>query len=598
MKVLLRVFILTVIASTTLSAQRKPAKNYDPTLNEYIKILSPKDSIAKIQLPPGYSLEPVLSEPHITEPVDCVFDGNGRMYVVQMNTYMQDADASNQLYQNSRITMHEDTNGDGKYDKHSTFVEELKLPRMILPLERGIVVGTTDTNNLILYRDTDGDGKADKSSLYFDGGKRGGSPENQPSGLIWSIDNWVYTTHNSTRYKLGTAQLSRVEPTAPNQGQWGLTQDNYGKPWYVNGDDEIGPVNYQFPNVYGSSSHFADQMEKNFREVYPICPMPDVESGPERLKPLRSGGEVLNHFTATCGPNIFRGDRLPASLRNDLLFAEPVGRLIRRANINIKDGVTTLSNAHPQSEFIRSKDPNFRPVNIKTAPDGTLYIIDMYRGIIQEGNKTRPGTYLRTVIDQYGLERNTQHGRIYRLIHKDFKRGPNPKMIGVKSSGLVKYLKHPNGWWRDTAQKILVLRRDRTIESHLLKLLEDSNHLARIHSLWTLEGTGALTFNHVKKALNDKEPAVIRAGIRVAESLIKSQHYSSKSLEELISKHINSYDPQVVMQTILTANFLKFENLEELKNIALKSSSSGVRQTLEGIFPLSDTDPSLPQELK
>jgi len=157
MKTLLRASVIVVMASTTLLAQRKSAKNYDSTLNRYVKMLSPEESIAKIQLPPGYSLEPVLSEPHITEPIDCVFDGNGRMYVVQMNTYMQDADGNDQFLKTSRITMHEDTNGDGKYDKHSTFVDGLLLPRMILPLEHGIVVGTTNTHNLTLYRDTTGD---------------------------------------------------------------------------------------------------------------------------------------------------------------------------------------------------------------------------------------------------------------------------------------------------------------------------------------------------------------------------------------------------------------------------------------------------------
>jgi len=413
MKTLLIASAIAIIASTASTAQ-KTAENYDPTLARYVKMLSPQQSIEKIQLPPGYSLEPVLAEPHITEPVDCVFDGNGRMYVVQMNTYMQDANGSGQFHKNSRITRHEDTNGDGKYDKHSTFVDGLTLPRMVLPLENGIIVGTSHSNNLTLYIDKNSDGVADESSLYYEGGGTGDNIEDQPSGLIWSIDNWVYTTQNSKRYKLGSAKLVRSEPTAPNDGHWGLTQDDNGKPWYVNAEED-GPVNYQFPNVYGTSIHFQNQTEPNYKEVYPICPIPDVQGGPTKLKPFQSGGEVLKFFTAACGPEIFRGDRLPTKLRGDLLFSEPVGRLIRRSNITVNDGVTKLSNAHPKSEFIRSTDPNFRPVNLRTAPDGTLYIVDMYRGIIQEGSGTLPGSYLRTVIDQYGLEKNIQHGRIYRL---------------------------------------------------------------------------------------------------------------------------------------------------------------------------------------
>jgi len=494
--------------------------------------------------------------------------------------------------------LHEDTNDDGTYDKHSTFIEDLMLPRMILPLEHGILVGTTNTHDLTFYQDTNGDGRANESTPYYDGGKLSGGLELQPSGLIWSMDNWVYTTHNTERYKLSKVELTRKDPTSSNQGQWGLTQDNYGKPWYINASDEKGPVNYQYPNVYGTSTHFKNQAEVNYREVYPICPMPDVQGGPGRLKPLSSGGEVLNHFTATCGPDIFRGDRLPQDIRGDLFFAEPVGRLIRRSNIKVIDGVTTLSNAHPKSEFLRSTDPNFRPVNMKTAPDGTLYIVDMYRGIIQEGNRTKSGSYLRTVIDQYGLDKNIKHGRIYRLVHRDYKPGPKPKMIGVSSFQLVKYLKHPNGWWRDTAQKILVLRRDRAVEAQLYKLLEDSNHLTRIHALWTLEGTGALALNHIKEALKDSHPAVIIAGIRVAESRIKSRHYTANTIISLISQHITHNHPQVVMQVLLTANLFEFANLDELINTASQNPSSGVIQTIEGISSEAKIESNLPKELK
>jgi len=591
----------TLVLGSTLTSsllQAEEHSSFEPELYKQIQMLSPEESIAKIELPPGYSLEPVLSEPNITEPVNCVFDGNGRMYVVQMNTYMQDADGSGGFDQTSRISLHEDTNGDGKYDKHSVFIDNLLLPRMILPLENGIVVGTTNTHDLYLYKDTNNDGVGDQKTLYYTGGKRGGNMEHQPSGLIWSLDNWVYTTYNVKRYKMGPEEMIEVEPTAPNNGQWGLAQDNYGKPWFVNAGGEKGPTNYQNPTVYGMSSHFKNQAEKGYKEVYPICPLPDVQGGPKRLKSFEGGGQVLNHFTATCGPDIFRGDRLPADLQGDLIFAEPVGRLIRRSKININDGVTHLSNAHEKSEFIRSTDPNFRPVNMVTAPDGTLYIVDMYRGIIQERNWTKPKTYLRSVIDKYGFDKNIQHGRIYRLVHKDFKRGPKPKMIGASSSELVKHLGHPNGWWRDTAQKFLVLRGDKTVANQLTALLKDSNHLTRIHALWTLEGTGNLTLDHLKMALNDKHPAVIRTGIRTAETLIKAQDPSSSLISKAISNLTTHKDPKVVMQAILTAKHLDFENLDKLVEDTKKNSkSSGVQQTIEGLNKSSSGQSGLPKKL-
>lgn len=571
----------------------------DVELAKKFKQLSPEDSIAKIELPVGYSLELVLSEPNIMEPVSCVFDGNGRMYVVEMNTYMQDADGTGEFDHSSRISLHEDTNGDGRYDKSSIFVDKLLLPRMVLPLEDSIVVGTTNTLDLHRYKDTNGDGVADQKSLYYKGGKRGGNMEHQPSGLIWSMDNWAYTTYTPKRYKMGVDKMIRTENTASNGGQWGLTQDNYGKPWFVNAGGERGPVNYQHPILYGKSGHFKDQAEKSFKEVFPICPIPDVQGGAKRLKPFKGGGEVLNHFTATCGQDIYRGDRLPKDLQGDLLFAEPVGRLIRRAKVEVRDGVTFLSNASKEGEFIRSSDPNFRPVNMVTAPDGTLYIVDMYRGIIQEGNWTKKGSYLRGIIDKYGIAKSIQHGRIYRLVHKDFKRGPKPKMIGASSVELVNHLSHPNGWWRDTAQKILVLRGDKSVKSKLESMYRGSDHLTRMHILWTLEGIGSLDVNHVESALKDEHPQVRRAAIRIAETLIKVKDASSETLMSSISKCITDEDPEVVMQVILTAELLKFKNRDQLKLTAMdKNKSKGVGQTISGLPKVNGSIAKLPKNLR
>ena len=251
---------------------------------------------------------------------------------------------------------------------------------MILPLAEGVLVNETDTDDLWYHVDTDGDGVADKKELWYAGGKRGGNLEHQASGLIWSQDNWIYASYNSYRLRftgLGRAPLK--EPTPGNGGQWGLTQDDYGKPWFVNAGGEIGPLNFQVPIVYGGFG-VKHQVAPGYAEVWPAIGLADVQGGPPRFRP---GDKTLNHFTATCGPDLYRGDRLPPDLRGDLLFGEPVGRLIRRTKVEVKDGLTYLRNAYEKTEFIRSTDPNFRPINIVTGPDGTLSIVDMYRGIIQ-----------------------------------------------------------------------------------------------------------------------------------------------------------------------------------------------------------------------
>ena len=190
--------------------------------------------------------------------------------------------------------------------------------------------------------------------------------------------------------------------TAPNGGQWGLTQDDYGKVWFVDAGGERGPINFQTPIQYGAFN-VRDQFEPDFDTVWPAGRgLSDMEGGQFRVR-MPIG--VLNHFTATCGQDVFRGDRLPDDLRGDLLFAEPVGRLIRRAKVVVTEGLTQLQNAYPRSEFISSTDPLFRPVNMVTAPDGTLYIVDMYQGIIQESEWTPRGSYLRKKIEQYQMDK-------------------------------------------------------------------------------------------------------------------------------------------------------------------------------------------------
>ena len=168
---------------------------------------------------------------------------------------------------------------------------------------------------------------------------------------------------------------------------------------------------------------------------------------------------VLNHLTAACGPDIFRGDRLPADLRGDLLFAEPVGRMIRRSKVVVNEGLTQLRNAYPNSEFILSTDPLFRPVNMATAPDGTLYIVDMYHGDHSGIGMDPRGSLPAEKIEQLQLDKITSHGRIWRLVHDGIEPDrTQPRMLDERPPQLVAHLEHPNGWWRDTAQKLLVLR--------------------------------------------------------------------------------------------------------------------------------------------
>jgi len=438
------------------------------------------------------------------------------MYVVEMRTYMQNIDARGEKEPRSRISKHVDTNGDGTYDQHSVFIDNLLLPRMVLPLDDRIMVGVTDTLDLWTYRDTDNDGVADEKLKIHEGGKRGGNMEHQPSGLIWAIDNWIYLTYESVRYRFTDGKLV-TEKLPRGGGQWGLTQDNHGRLYYSSGGGENPAFYYQQPPQYGMIN-VDGQTSKDFRTVHSIAAVPDVQGGLRRVG--SSGG--LNAFTGCAGQGVFRGDRLPEELRNQLFIPEPVGRLVRLAKAERADGRTVLSNATPGTEFMRSRDVNFRPLGAKTMPDGRLALVDMHRGIIQQGNWVGKGSYLRPVVQKWGLEKNIGKGRIYRLVHKDFDAGPAPRMMDQPTVELVAHLAHPNGWWRDTAQRMIILRSDReTVTPQLGKLaLGAKNPLARIHALWTLEGIGAVKPQLLEKVLQDSDPNVLAAAIRNSEPFL------------------------------------------------------------------------------
>jgi glucose/arabinose dehydrogenase/cytochrome c5 len=578
-------------APTELSqAPAEPAAAAPPP----VVALSPAASIATMQLPSGYRLEPVLTEPQIAEPVMIAFDGNGRMYVAEMRTYMMDADGTGEQEPVSRVSRHEDTDGDGVYDRHTVFADKLLLPRIMLPLDDRIIIGETNTDDLYVYRDSNGDGVADQKTLWFQGGPRGGNMEHQPNGLVWAMDNGIYSTYYDYRLRFGPDGKALKESIPVNGGQWGLTQDDWGKVWFVNAGNETGPVHFQQHIIYGQFSATNEHIGQ-YKVVWPIARMPDTQGGPGQLRP----DDTLNHFTATCGQDIFRGDRLPAELRGNLLFAEPVGRLVRRTLITVEDGVTRLANAyeHQHSEFIRATDPLFRPVNMVTAPDGTLYLVDMYRGIIQQAEWTRKGSYLRGQIEAHELQKETGRGRIYRLRHEKFEPGPQPRMLDETPAQWVQHLSHPNGWWRDTAQKLLVLRRDLSVVPALEQLAsgDAADPRPRLHALWTLDGLGALSDQLILRALKATDPQVRIAGLRLAELRVDAKSAAKAPLVVAMRAALRDADPRVDIQAMLSVRRAALPDAEKvIKATAEASTSAGVYAINEQLWDEANSeDPQL-----
>ena len=269
--------------------------------------LSPEESLEKFYLPEGYKIELVASEPMVNEPVAIAWDGNGKMYVAQMDTYMQNVDAIGEDEPISQIKLLVDLDGDGKMDKSTVFIDSLLLPRMILPLDDRLIVNETYSYDLWSYRDTDNDGVADeKIRVYENPKRRGGNLEHQQSGLVWNLDNWVYTTYNPLRFRFNKDGVQVDSLVDGSSGQWGLTQDDLGNMYYSSAGGETAAYGFQVPPIYGEVD-LEGQISEGFMEPWPVVGTPDVQGGAElRLKP----DGTLNKFTGVAGQEIFRGDKL------------------------------------------------------------------------------------------------------------------------------------------------------------------------------------------------------------------------------------------------------------------------------------------------
>lgn len=524
-------------------------------------------------LKPGFKIEPILTEPQIKEPAAIQFDGNGRMYVLELRSYMQDIDATGELFPTSRISRWEDKDNDGVYETGIVFLDSLVFPRFVVPFgPNSILSMESNEDHVYKYTDTNNDGKADKKELFATGLGRSGNVEHQTSFLTWAMDNWMYSTYNSQRIRWTPDGVIK-EPTGNPYGQWGVTQDNYGQVWFQDGAGGV-PQNFQFPLSYGNFQ-VKGQFQEGFRVPYSLVKLADFEPGMRETKPDGS----LNNVTGAAGNDVFRGDRLPKELVNQYFYGEPVGRIIRQVRSDKKDGLTYIQNEYidSESEFIQSTDPLFRPVDIATAPDGTMYIVDMYRGIIQEGNWTQEGSYLRTKLLQYQMDDIIENGRIWRVTYEGMERSKEkPRMYEETSAQLVRHLSHPNGWWRDMAQQTIILNQDKSVAKELEKLLlESDNELTRIHALWTMEGLGVLDVSVVRKLLKDANPQIRIQALRASETLYK---YGEKSLEAEYASLTKDTDPSVAIQALQSAYFLKIDGVENLmKTTLVQNKRHGVQ---------------------
>ena len=511
--------ILLPVLGLAAGCQREPERPWPPGVQqvpEHSQVLSPEAAAGTFFLPPGYRLELVASEPLVADPVWLDIGPDGRVWVVEMRGFMPDNEAANERAPVGRIVVLDDDDDDGRADRSTVFLDGLVLPRSVKVLEHGVLVGAPP--HLWLARDTNGDGRADTRELVRDDyGRADGNPEHNANGLLWAIDNWIHTSEHDGHLRLKNGRLEHHE-TLP-VGQWGLSMDDVGRVFRNWNDDplrvDLFPARYFLRNPNAVRMRGVYEQVTDDVTVWPVRPNPGVNRG------YREGtlheDRSLAVFAAAGTPTVYRGDRLPDELRGNVFVTEPAGNVVRRFVVS-EDGNGRLRarNPYDRAEFIASTDERFRPVNLYSAPDGTLYVVDMYRGVIQHAQYQ--SEYLKNYIRSRQLDQPIGFGRIYRVVHDTTRRGPKPSLGRLSPAELVDVLGHPNGWWRDTAQRLLVERGDASVAPALRSLAAHApDGRTRLHALWTLDGLEALDPPAVEGALGDISPQVRAAAVRLSE---------------------------------------------------------------------------------
>lgn len=482
--------------------------------------LSPEDALKSFKLAPGFKIEVAASEPLIEAPVEFEFDPDGRMYVVEMRGFMPNVEGTGEDKPVGRVSVLEDSDGDGRMDKSTIFADGLVMPRALALVPGGVLVA--EPPRLWFFKDSDGDGKADQKEEVANNYGDQKNPEHTANGLLWALDNWIYSANHTVRYRITSGEWEQ-EPTN-SRGQWGISQDDFGRLFFNSNSDQLRgdlvPTQYltrnpNFRKAFGGNVQLAKS-----QAVWPGRVNPGVNRGYQKGQ-LRDDG-TLATFTGACGPVVYRGHLFPGLYRGAAFLCEPTANIVRCNLLKEKDGIITAENALDRTEFLTSTDERFRPVNINNGPEGALYVVDLYRGVLQ--HRIYLTTYLRNQALDRGLDKPLNLGRIYRIVPENAPRSKPKALSKLSPPELVQELQSPNGWTRETAQRLLIGQGNPASFDSLKRLATTSqNHLAQLHALWTLDGLGELDPATLKAGLSARHPKVRVAAIRLAERFLRAE---------------------------------------------------------------------------